>query len=478
MIQFRQSGARALSLMLLAVSLSGCDPIGNGAGPVSFVINSPNGVANADTGKVFVCLLAGVTATLGYEDGSVVNFTARGVNWTSSDESVVKVSNLDTIPLPGVANPVKGTADYYPPGVLIPVAVGTARISASFSKFADYIDITVRPQPTFTVVQKSPQTNIAGPLPADVADPSKRYVRIAPKSIIDLDVVATLDGLPLDVSAAATWSFDAPPVSTPPSPSNDTTALITASTGVITAVDTSTPLRPLTARATFPSCGQSAAATVVVAPLTGVSITGQFGTDPLVVGNVESFTVLGDFGDGPEQDLSLQSLFTSSVPATAAFGGGLLTGATNLLTAVAAGSVNVSAVYNSGTVATPVNATTPTLAITTQTDTLNSISIAPTTVSLLAGASTIVPLTVTGTYASGLTQAITRRALITSDNTTIVQVSNATQTVGQIVSGGPLANVTPAGTTTATVTATVANPASTTTPFTATTAVTTANPAP
>ena len=153
MTKFHLSGLRALSLLLAGASLlgiSGCNPTGKGAGPIRMVINAPNGAANADTGKAFVCLRSGITATLFFDNGAALDATARKVNWTSSDESVLKVTNYDTDPLPGVINPVKGTTDYYPPGVLLPLKEGTARISASFSTLSDYIDITVRPKPTFT----------------------------------------------------------------------------------------------------------------------------------------------------------------------------------------------------------------------------------------------------------------------------------------------------------------------------------------
>lgn len=453
MTKFRLSGLRALSLLLVGASLLGlsaCNPTGNGTGPIRLAVNAPNGAADADTGKAYVCLRSGLTATLFFDSGSAADFTSR-VTWTSSNPAVVRVSNVNDEPLP---SPSTG---FFLPGVLTPVSPGTAVVTASFSGFSDSITITVGTPSSYTILAKNPQTNIPAPLLTPGA------IRMAPNSIIDLDVLAVLDGLPVTVDAAAAWSFVTP---------NTNVAAIDAGSGVIIATATAAPTggTPLTARVSFPACAGTASATtidttVTVAPLTAVTITPQFGSDPLVVGNTEGFTVLGDFGSGPEQDLSVQAVFTSSTPAVAAFNG--LPGITNVLSALTAGTVTVSATFTSAGTAV----TSPPLTVTTQTDTLTGISIAPTTLNILAGASTITPLTVTGTYASLLTQVINRRTLFSSDNTAVAVVSNNTQTSGQVASGGSTTG-------TATITASVANPADSTAPFTATTTVTAANPAP
>jgi len=448
MIKFRLSGVRALLSLLFCASLlglSGCDPIGSGAGPVSLVVNSPDGSVDAATGRVFQCLRTGVTATLIFDDGGAADFTQR-VRWTSSNPAVLRVSNGDE-PLPSPA------VGFYQPGVVTPVAPGTSTVTATFSGFSDSIVITVGTPSGFFLQAKNPQTNIATDIPGGA-------MRIAPTSAIDLDVQAILDGATVNVDAAAAWSFVTP---------NTAVATIDPASGVIVGV---APGGPLTARVSFASCDVTADTTISVAPISSISLVppAALVSDPLIVGNTQPYTVLAEFNDGgPPQDLSIQALFISSNTAVAAFN--LVPGITNLLSGLTAGGpINLSATFTSGATATTAGTvfTTPMVSVSTAVDVLTGISMAPATVTFPAGSNLITPLTVTGIYASGRTQEVTRRTLFTSDNTAIVNVSNNTQTAGQVVSGGPDVG-------TATITGAVADPADTagTTPFTATAAFTT-----
>lgn len=441
-MKFRLSGARALLPLLFGASLvglSGCNPIGHGSGPVRLAINSPNGVLDADTGRIFECLRTGVTATLIFDDGGAADFTQR-VRWTSSNPEVLRVSNSDEpLPAPSVG--------FFRRGVLTPVAPGTSTVTATFSGFTDTIVITVGTPSGFFVQAKNPQSNIA----TDIVGGA---VRIGPTTVIDLDVQAILDGATVNVDAAAAWAFTVP---------NTEVATIDPASGVIVGV---APGGPLTARVSFASCSVTADTTISVAPITAITMVPPpaLVSDPLIVGNTQPFTVLADFGDGgPPQDISIQAVFTSSNTAVAAFN--LVPGITNLLSGLTAGGpINLTATFTSGTTATTAGTvfTTPAVAVSTVVDVLTGISMAPAAVTFPAGSNLITPLIVTGTYASGRTQEITRRTLFTSDNTAIVNVSNNTQTAGQVVSGGPIVG-------TATITGTVANPADTagTAPFTA-----------
>ncbi len=460
MTKFRLSAVRFLLPLLFGASLlglSGCNPIGKGAGPVRLVVNSPDGTLDADTGRVFECLRTGVTATLFFDDGGAADFTQRsgpggGLVWTSSNPSVVRVSNFQDEPLPAPA------VGFFPPGVLTPVAPGTSTITATFGGFSDSIVISVGTPSGFVVQAKNPQTNIAADIPGGAT-------RIAPTSVIDLDVQAILDGAMVNVDAAAAWSFVTP---------NTAVATIEPTGGVVVGVAAG---GPLTARASFASCPLTAETTISVVPITSISMVlpAALASDSLIVGNTQPFTVLADFGDGgPQQDVSIQAVFTSSNTAVAAFN--LVPGITNLLSALTAGGpVSLSATFTSGTTATTAGTvfTTPAVAVSTVVDVLTGISMVPAAVTFPAGSNLITPLVVTGTYASGRTQEVTRRTLFTSDNTAIVNVSNNTQTAGQVVSGGPTVG-------TATITGAVANPADTagTMPFTATAAFTTTAPTP
>ena len=455
MIKFRLSGVRALLSLLFCASLlglAGCDPIGSGAGPVRLVVNSPDGTTDAASGRVFQCLRTGVSATLIFDNGGAADFTQR-VRWTSSNPEVLRVSNGDE-PLPSPA------VGFYQRGVVTPVAPGTSTVTATFSGFSDSIVITVGTPSGFFVQAKNPQTNIATDIPGGAA-------RLAPTSVIDLDVQAILDGATVNVDAAAAWSFVTP---------NTAVATIDPASGVIVGV---APGDPLIARVSFASCSNTVDTAITVAPISSISLVAPaaLATDPLIVGNTQPFTVLANFTDGgTPQDISLQAVYTSSNTAVAAFN--LVPGITNLLSALTAGGpVTLSAKFTSGTTPTTPGtefATTEVVQVSTVVDTLTGISMAPAEVTFPAGSNLITPLVVTGTYLSGRTQDVTRRTLFTSDNTAIVNVSNNTQTAGQVVSGGPTVG-------TATITGSVANPVDTagTAPFTATASfTTTATPTP
>lgn len=453
MIKFRLSGVRSLLSLLFCASLlglSGCDPIGSGAGPVRLIVNSPDGTTDATAGRVFQCLRTGVSATLVFDDGGLADFTQR-VRWTSSNPEVLRVSNGDE-PLPSPA------VGFYQPGVLTPVAPGTSTVTATFSGFSDSIVITVGTPSGFFVQAKNPQTNIATDIPGGA-------IRIGPNTAIDLDVQAILDGATVNVDAAAAWAFVTP---------NTAVATIDPASGVIVGVAAGDPL---IARVSFASCASTVDTAITVAPITAITMVPPpaLATDPLIVGNTQPFTVLADFGDGgPQQDISLQAVYTSTNTAVAAFN--LVPGITNLLSSLTAGSTDVSAAFTVGKTDTAPGTVFPTqvVSVSTAVDVLNGISMAPAEVTFPAGSNLITPLVVTGTYASGKTQDVTRRTLFTSENTAIVNVSNNTQTAGQVVSGGPTVG-------TAKITASVANPADTagTAPFTATASfTTTATPAP
>lgn len=460
MIKFRLSGIRVLLSLLFCASLlglSGCDPIGSGAGPVRLIVNGPDGTVDAAAGRVFQCLRTGVSATLIFDNGGAADVTQRaggqgGIRWTSSNPAVLRVSNFNDEPLPLPA------VGFYPPGVVTPVAPGTATITATFSGFSDSIVITVGTPSGFFVQAKNPQTNIATDIPGGA-------MRIGPNTAIDLDVQAILDGATVNVDAAAAWAFVTP---------NTAVATIDPASGVIVGVAAGDPL---IARVSFASCASTVDTTITVAPITAITMVPPpaLVSDPLIVGNTQPFTVLADFGDGgPQQDISLQAVYTSSNTAVAAFN--LVPGITNLLSSLTAGSADVSATFTVGKTDTAPGTVFPTqvVSVSTVVDTLTGISMTPAEVTFPAGSNLITPLVVTGTYASGRTQEVTRRTLFTSENTAIVNVSNSTQTAGQVVSGGPTVG-------TAKITGTVANPADTagTAPFTATASfTTTATPAP
>lgn len=434
----RPMSSRLLLQAVLAVAAvfgSACSPVGNGIGPVRLVINGPTGTVDQASARVFQCVRNALSATVYFSDGSVGDFTNRVV-WTSSNPAVIRISNGDE-PAPA---PSTGFFGY---GVYTPVSDGTATITANYLGLTDTIQMSVGTPTNITVHTVNPQNFFK-------VDPPNNAFRIGVGTVQDLTVTALLDNVETNLDGAATWSFDAP---------NTAVATIGPASGLISGIGAG---GPLTARASFPACSLSAATSVTVAPVQSISITPEFGSSNLIVGNSELFTVRADFGNGPEQDISFSSTLTSSNTAAGVFNTAI--GTSNILVGLtAAGPFNVSATF------TPPGGTAITASpvpVTTVAGTLQAISITPTTASVVAGSDQVAQYNVIGDYGNGVTQDVTRRAVWTSSDNAVGQVSGLPQQAGQALSYG----TTPG---TATFTATVAQG---TTNLTATTAFTSTAP--
>lgn len=436
------SRVRLAGLTGIAVALAAaCSPVGDGTGPVRLGINGPTGTADATSARIFECIRSRVSASLYFSNGQVGDFTSR-VHWSSSNPAVVRVSNGDEpVPAPGTG--------FYAFGALTPVAPGTATVRADYQGFSDTITVSVGTPTNIMVHTVDPQTGLP-------TDPAGNAFRIGVGTSADLLVTAVLDGVPSNVDASATWSFDTP---------NDAVATINPTSGLILGVAAG---GPLTATAKFAPCSLTASTSVSVSPVTALSVVPEFGTDPLYLGNTERFRVLADFGNGPEQDLSTQVRLTSSDTTVAQFNGSLLL--SNLLVPLAAGTTNVTATYTTGTGTSATTVTSPPVQATIVADTLSSIAInsTPSPATVIAGSSEIAQFHVIGTYAGGGTQDVTRQVTWTTSDSTIATIVSGGAQAGQAISTG----TTPG---TATFTGTIST---TTPPLTATTTLTTTAPPP
>jgi hypothetical protein len=180
---------------------------------------------------------------------------------------------------------------------------------------------------------------------------------------------------------------------------------------------------PLTAQASFGNCNKTLTVPVTVAPIQSLTVTPQFGTDPLISGNTERFDVIADLGGGQTQDVSLQAGLSSSSSAVASFGSGA---AGNILSAhQAGGPLTVSASLGGATASASVSVIDAAL---------QYFDIQPSQSTLPAPASADVQypgnsadlarFSATGTYDNGQQQDVTRIVSWSSSNTKIAQVSN------------------------------------------------------
>lgn len=416
----RKPALRAAMLTGLTLLVAACGGLGEGVGPVSATLQPFGGLPNAPSTRAFTCLNTGLSLFIGFSDGSTGDFSLRAT-YSSSNPAVARVSNGE-IAVPGQAGSVYGR------GTILPTAVGTATITVQYLTFTRTIDVVVSDPQNLRVV---PAT-----------------ANLAARSLLDLAVFADLDGLETSIDSQVTWAFVNP---------NADVATISSASGTITGVAAG---NPLTARASLPGCTLSADASVTVANLQSLALTREFGDNAnLILGTSERIIATGTLDNGATQDLSNQVAYTSSNPAALTFFG--IAFPNLVLAASAVGApVQVGASFANPAI------TAQTIDITPVTDSLNSLSVAPTSVSVRAGASTA--FRATGNYASGATQDITRHVAWSSSNTSFASIQSSGS--GALNSAaGTAATSTLASGQTVTITATATNAASQ--PVTATAAL-------
>ncbi len=312
---------RFVAIALAAAGLSACDfsGIGDGSRPEKLEIQrNPQASlldVSDDVEAFYRCFPDQLQAVMTFTNGRV---DASGllndrVRWSSSDPSVVEVSNRDVL-LPDSETQAFG------PGVLVPRGVGTATVSAEFVGLTAQYEVEVRD--------------------VDAVAINKNAIRLAPETGDFLTLMASIDGFDIDVTQLASWSFDGAD-----DDANDI-ARIGANTGVVTGVGLG---GPLTARGTFILCKDDPRfgelkATVVVEPLTGLELQREFTSAPndeLIVGTTERMRVTGRFADGASVDLGGQVRIDSSAPSVIAAGLAF----PQFVSALTVGTTQLTAIY-------------------------------------------------------------------------------------------------------------------------------------
>lgn len=381
-LAFRPLAGRTLA-MLVATALAGCgSPVGNGVGPVSLALSASTGTEVTVQGvtRVYQCFAGGVTALLYFSDGTSGNFTNR-VKWVSSNPGVVRVSNGD-IPAPDGSG-------VYAAGTLVPIAPGNAQISASYSTLTQTMPVSVGVASNFTIKR------VDQSVPTAVTD-----VSLGAGTAEQFRVSAITDDVEKDVTQFARWTIGGSSASV-------------STAGVVSALGAGGP-NPLTA--SFLNCDNTASANITVANITGIEIAPEFGTDPLLLGNYEKINVLADLDNGEKQDVSLQSVLTSTDGTIANF-------LNNILVPVATGTVTVQAALNN-----TYSAVDQTVTVTSAT--LTGVSVTPPNAVLRAGSDQIGHFRAVGTFQNGQTQDITRAVTWAVLDTTLASISNDKATAG------------------------------------------------
>lgn len=328
-----------------ALLLSACNGVGSGSKPESLRVLPRDGnlatalldpTAPVAPGKIYTCLRSAMGLYVTFTDGSIGDFSTRA-NWVSSDETVVRVSSPDK-PEPVPDNP----GLFYSGGTVIPVAPGSTTLTATYLGMSATLPVNV--------VQLDLSKLVIEPATAVMAPTTSQTFRLT----------AEIDQAETDVTQFATFAFAVP----------DTTVATVDTRATVLAVASGTPMS-LEASFTAPDCKRTAL--VQVAEPTALTIAGEDEFfDPatptenrLVAGYSEALKVTAIFNgltvDGVtgdyEQDVSRQfgTVFKTNVtvpaddsdpatpiPTIVSFGSPLL-GRGNLMSGVAAGTVEISA---------------------------------------------------------------------------------------------------------------------------------------
>jgi uncharacterized protein YjdB len=214
------------------------------------------------------------------------------------------------------------------------------------------------------------------------------------------------DGSTQDITGSVTWS------------SSNTGVATIATSGLGTSHSTGSS----TITATLSKVTGSSTLTVTNAVLVSIAVTPS--NSQVFLGTLNQFTATGTYSDQTTKDITSSVTWSSSSPSTASINGG------GVVTALALGSLTISATSSSITGST---------SVTVQSSTLTSITIVPANGSIAV--STSEQFHALGNYSDGSVQNLTRQVTWASSNTAVVQ----------IVSGGNSRGLT-AGTTTITAT--------------------------
>ncbi|MDH4120647.1 MAG: Ig-like domain-containing protein [Deltaproteobacteria bacterium] len=311
------------------------------------------------------------SAFANYSDGTSVDVTTA-VQWSSSNVAVATVSST---------------------GLASGVGAGTAVITAVW--------LATGTSGTASMVVANATLSFITVTPAAVSAPTLANGGIP----IAFTATATYsDASTVDVTSSVTWTSSNPGVAT-----ISTTGLASGvSPGTVT-IDATDPVTNISGTSSTASGGSTGTLTVTAATLTGIALTPA--NSILPVGVQQAYTATGTYSDASTLNLTTTVNWTSSNPALASVN------AAGLVTTLGAGGpVTLTATH-------PNIAVSGQTALTITNETLVSIAVTPSPVTLAKGQ--IQAMTATGTFSAGTVANLTTMVTWTSSNTALASVTSA-----------------------------------------------------
>ncbi len=336
-------GLRRMLLVLPLVALAACKGIEKGDKIDHLLMvdeSTGTAVALEPNGQLlsYQCLRQqlGILAVFG-RNGSADYSLRPATTWSSSDPSVVRVSNGDE------PDPVQTNVTLQK-GVITPVHAGSAVITADYVGVTVSIQIIVR-EPDNIILSTSKfdtlaDASAAGPFNMATGSTQQYYAYARLRDANDIVLVKPVTG-------QAVWS-------TPDDPTNSyisVTTPVSGSTvtgGLVTALSSTDTHGPVLVQANFSACPgtkfEYITTNVQVSNLSSLSVQHDPAfnpANPLVIGTREAYQIIGTLNNGNTQDLSLQTTLTATN------GDNIMGFAGNVGLALALGSTDISATFKS-----------------------------------------------------------------------------------------------------------------------------------
>lgn len=298
------------------------------------------------------------TATGTFSDGSTQNITGT-VTWSSSGSSIASITVS---------------------GLVTAENLGTVTITAASGSITSSTSVSVN----------AADLSSLAIVPASLT--------IAETTSDQLSAIGTFtDGSTRNLTTQAAWTSSNPAVAT-----------VSSNWGLVKGLSPGTS----TISATVGSMTGTAAITVTDATVVAISVTPVDHT--IAPGSNLGFTATGSFSDASTQNITSNVTWTSDNPAvaTAASGG--------VVTAIAAGTANISATLNAVSGSAPLNVVPVTL---------TAIAVSPASALLAPGS--LLGYSATGTYSDGSTQIISTAVTWTSSATAVATITSFGEATGE-----------------------------------------------